>query len=136
MPGGSITAKIDQVVVYRCVDEAIPSRNNIPTNEVWSEGDTHQTILKALDDFIRAPVRCNLLLVLSNGIEINIVPSLKVEVPAMEDEGYREYWDKPVELREPKEPYELCLAIWPIMEDRLGLPPADYDEDELSQTAD
>lgn len=127
MPGGNVTAKIEKATLYRCIDPFKPSRSNVASSNVLSEGENADSITQVLHDFSNSEARCNLALVLSNGIEINIVRSLKADVPALGDDNYDDYWGKPEDEREPKDPYDLCLSMWPVQEPDFGLPPGEID---------
>ena len=113
---------ISRAVAFRLIDEAFRSRNDAISSVPWAESaGNNRSILDAMAAFAKAMVRCNLQLETSDGLEINIWPSLKPEIPALDElkPGERfEYDDnRPV--------WDMKLSIWPMQESRLGLPNPD-----------
>lgn len=129
------SGKITRIVAWRMKDEAIPSRCDIVSNEVWASTDygrkstsgvpvTFSTApircsrFEVLVAFATAPIRCLLYLELDNGLEIGIYLSLKPDVPAMDEPGSRgfDYKSRPN--------WDVKVSIWPMLESWLGLEPA------------
>ena len=73
--------KVVRAVLYECVNAGSPTKDNatLPTPRAIYEGEGHRSILKALREFSESIDRCSLVLELSDGQELTLIPTLSDE---------------------------------------------------------